>query len=119
MTDVLIITHGAAPTTGLPKNRDDVMMGNRNDVMMGESFRKIPVKDLQSRLHEVISALAGSLDLPNAVGSFDVDALDIELEITAEGQIGLLGMGGKFGGKGSLTLRLKRQPKGGATVAGG
>ncbi|WP_420839247.1 Pepco domain-containing protein [Bradyrhizobium zhengyangense] len=55
----------------------------------------------------LLSSLESSLTMPDSIGSFQVDALDIQLEITAEGQIGLLGTGGKLGGKGSLTLRLK------------
>ncbi|WP_426422526.1 Pepco domain-containing protein [Bradyrhizobium genosp. A] len=114
MTSVLVITHGTTPA-GRPKSSGETVMGKRDDSLMGDSIRDIPVDKLRSSLQEVIAALEGSLKMPDTIGSFDVDSLDIELELSAEGQIGLLGNGAKVGGKGSLTLRLKRPPKGGVT----
>jgi hypothetical protein len=71
----------------------------------------ISAEKLKSRFQEIVNALADTLQVPSAIGSFAVDALDIELELTADGHIGLLGSGAKVGGKGSLTLRLKHQDK--------
>jgi hypothetical protein len=43
------------------------------------------------------------------VAGYTLEELEIEVEISAEGEGRLLGSGGKLGGKGSLTLRLRRQ----------
>ena len=69
---------------------------------------RVSAESLGSNFKELLETLGRTFTLPDAVGTFKVDALDIELELTAEGQIGLFGNGGKLGGKGSLTLRLKR-----------
>ena len=47
-------------------------------------------------------------NLPAKVGELSVDSLELSVEITAKGSIGLLGTGGEVGGKGGLTFVLKR-----------
>jgi hypothetical protein len=86
---------------GSGRRPDDIKMG-------GPSLSQVSAETLGSNFTKLLETLGSTLQLPANVGMFEVDALDIELELTAEGQIGLLGSGGKLGEKGSLTLRLKR-----------
>ncbi|WFU79187.1 hypothetical protein QA645_32355 [Bradyrhizobium sp. CIAT3101] len=99
MANVLVISHEA---TILETRRD---LDSR---IMGDKTSNIPADTLQKSFQNLVAVLSSSLTLPTTIGAFEVDSLDVELELTAEGQIGLLGNGGKVGGKGSLTLRLKR-----------
>lgn len=46
--------------------------------------------------------------VPNALAGYHLEEMEIEVEVSAEGEVSLLGTGGKVGGKGSLTLQLKR-----------
>jgi hypothetical protein len=111
MTEIPIITYKAVSAVSR-KNLDNTMMGpSFRDLLTGPSLSKISAESLRSSFKELVDALASTLTMPDTIGSFQVDALDIELELTAEGHIGLLGNGGTLGGKGSLTLRLKRPEK--------
>jgi hypothetical protein len=47
-------------------------------------------------------------NLPLKVGEFSIDSVELSLEITAKGSIGLLGTGGEVGGSGGLKFILKR-----------
>jgi hypothetical protein len=111
MTEIPIITYKALNAE--PKRSpDNKMLGpSSRDPLMGPSLSKVSAESLRSSFKELVDALGSTLTMPDAIGSFQVDALDIQLELTAEGHIGLLGNGGKLGGKGSLTLRLKRPEK--------
>jgi hypothetical protein len=117
MTDILIITYEAVSTKQV-RNPDKSVMGRQTsgDTRMGPFLSKVSAESLRSSFKELVDALGSTLTMPDAIGSFQVDALDIELELTAEGQIGLLGTGGKLGGKGSLTLKLKRLEQSSAKV---
>jgi hypothetical protein len=107
MTNIIIVYDEAS--SAVPKSRDKrKLSGDRKTAPKADSpVRYVPAEKLRSNFEELVKALAKTLTMPDSIGSFEVEALDIELELTAEGQIGLLGTGGKVGGKGSLTLRLK------------
>ncbi len=49
-------------------------------------------------------AQAAAPDLGNMV----LDEIELAIEISGEGEVRLLGSGGKFGGKGTMTLKFKR-----------
>jgi hypothetical protein len=46
--------------------------------------------------------------LPHALGEYKVDEIEISLEVGAEGELSLLGTGGKLTGTSGITLTLKR-----------
>ena len=54
------------------------------------------------------SAKAMILGIPKAIEPFQVDEIEVSVEITAEGNIQLVG-GVKAGATGGLTIKLKRQ----------
>jgi hypothetical protein len=109
MTAIPIITYEALSEEPRKNPDNEMLAPSSRDRLMGPSLSKVSAETLRSSFNELVDALKSTLTMPDAIGSFQVDALDIQLELTAEGQIGLLGNGGKLGGKGSLTLRLKRE----------
>lgn len=42
------------------------------------------------------------------LAGMDLDEIELSVEINGEGQVSLLGSGGKVGGKGGMTLRFKK-----------
>lgn len=62
-------------------------------------------KNLASFLDSMGSAMAG---VPDFLAGYKLEEIELSLEIGAEGEIGLLGTGGKLSGKGSITLKLKK-----------
>lgn len=113
MSDIPIISYEISHDPAL-RDPDNQMLGHQlrdpDNTILGpfSNVRTVSAQTLALNFRNLIELLGESLELPEKLGSFQVDALDVQLELTAEGQIGLLGNGGKLGGKGSLTLRLKR-----------
>jgi hypothetical protein len=76
-------------------------------------LRKIGVSDLANNLKTFLGQLDQVLhDLNNRVGGFEVDELEVYAEVTAEGQVSLLGTGIQSGATGGLKLILRRPASG-------
>jgi hypothetical protein len=68
---------------------------------------------LQTNLTRFLSAMETALsNVPVQVAGYRLDEIEVAVEVSAEGQVSLLGNGGKVGGKGTLTLKLKHYPDG-------
>lgn len=55
--------------------------------------------------------------LPDTMGGFEIDQMELKVEISAKGQVSLLGTGGEVGSTGGLSFTLKRKGTSGATPA--
>ena len=63
---------------------------------------------LRSNLTRFLQAMEKSLsDAPTQLADYRLDEIEVAVEVSAEGEISLLGNGAKVGGKGTLTLKLK------------
>lgn len=63
---------------------------------------------LQANLTRFLRAMEKSLsDAPVQLAAYRLDEIEVAVEVSAEGEVSLLGNGGKVGGKGTLTLKLK------------
>jgi hypothetical protein len=105
-----ILTYDTKPSTSVDSRKDKAL-----GTFSGLIATRIEVKSetLQANLSKFLSAMGGVLDkIPKALGGYEIRELEIEVEVSAEGEISLLGTGGKLGGKGSLTLKLERNAKG-------
>ncbi|MDI3561838.1 hypothetical protein [Bradyrhizobium sp. Arg816] len=70
---------------------------------------EISATALKNNLTNFLEALHDTFDgIPNALAGYHLEEMEIEVEVSTEGEGGLLGTGGKVGGKGSLTFKLKR-----------
>jgi hypothetical protein len=67
---------------------------------------------LQANLTRFLRAMEKSLsDAPVQLAEYRLEEIEVAVEVSAEGEVSLLGNGGKVGGKGTLTLKLKHFPK--------
>jgi hypothetical protein len=48
-------------------------------------------------------------DVPEELAGFKLDEIEVSLEISANGQVALWGIGGQVGGKGGIGLTFKRK----------
>jgi len=74
-------------------------------------YQRNPVKvaTLKDRLRHFLSAMQEVVsDTPNEFGQFGLESITISAEVSAKGQVGLLGTGGEASGKGGITFTLKR-----------
>jgi hypothetical protein len=87
------------------------LSGTSRGSFLGFTLRRTEVSapDLQENLKKFLTAMGSVLEgQEEKIGGFHVEELEIEVEVSAEGEVRLFGTGGKIGGKGSLTLRLRR-----------
>lgn len=71
---------------------------------------KIEVTKLKQEMRGFLQAMRECLEEADKPDSkIRLDEVEVCVEINAEGQLSLLGSGGKVGGKGSLTFKFKRQ----------
>jgi hypothetical protein len=68
---------------------------------------------LQANLTRFLRAMEKSLsDAPVQLAEYRLEEIEVAVEVSAEGEVSLLGNGAKVGGKGTLTLKLKHFPAG-------
>jgi len=75
---------------------------------------QISPQTLQSKLKTFLMSMNTVLaDVPLLLGDYGVEEIELSLEVGAEGELSLLGTGGKLTGKSGITLTLKRigEPK--------
>ncbi|EKU99786.1 hypothetical protein SPB21_10095 [Leptothoe sp. ISB3NOV94-8A] len=65
--------------------------------------RDIPVEKLRENLNNVCQSVASALGDIKKVGDFKLKEVEIQVEVTAEGGVELIGTA-KLGGKGAITL---------------
>jgi hypothetical protein len=74
----------------------------------------VPVGQLEQQMKEFVEAmgrvLAQAKTSAKEVGGMALDEIELSVEVNGEGQVSLFGMGGKAGGKGSMTLKFKAKP---------
>lgn len=83
-----------------------------DDMNRGLLFRQTEVDSnvLAKRLERLLGNMDAVLKaLPETFGQFELESMTIDVEISAEGEVSLLGTGGKFGGKGGLSFILKKK----------
>jgi hypothetical protein len=71
---------------------------------------EMPVDVLKSRVSRFLDSMREVItDLPAAFGRYELDQVTISAEVSAKGQISLLGSGGELAGKSGLTFTFTRR----------
>lgn len=94
---------------GLEDNDDRAMFRRPPEWRLGRA--EIPVTVFRDQvtgflhsMHSVITAI------PDAYGDFQLNEVTLSAEVSAKGQISLLGSGGELAGTASLTFTFTRRP---------
>lgn len=115
---IQVITDAEPVVTSGARGSEDVGggFGTRSD---GGLFRSITLsadglRDQVSNLVEVVQyVFSHTLEKPD----LSLDQIELSVEISSEGQISILGTGGKAGGRGAIKLVFKRPPQPVAKIA--
>jgi hypothetical protein len=78
-----------------------------------EGFTKrirVSAGDLKRQIGELLSGLGDVFSQPSGESRLMLDAVDLSVEISSEGQVSILGTGNKYAGKGGMRLTLKHRP---------
>ena len=74
---------------------------------------EVPASTLHSRLNAFLQGLRTVFDsLPDDVGGLQLGSVTVTAEISAKGQVSLLGIGGDVTGKGGITFTFARKHAG-------
>ncbi len=77
-----------------------------------EGFTKrirISAGDLKRQMSELLSALGDAFTQPSGNSRLMLDAVELSVEISSEGQVSILGTGSKYAGKSGIRLTLKHR----------
>jgi hypothetical protein len=89
--------------------------GDRSFVRPGEARLgkgELPAKELRGRVGSFLESMQEVIvDLPTGFGDFAMDTVTITAEVTAKGQVSLLGTGAEVSGKGGITFTFQRPPR--------
>jgi hypothetical protein len=115
---ISIVTYEAVGSAPAARPRDadeeqDATLSTVGDVFRSIVRRKTTIAP--ESLQEKLSAFLRSMDtalggIPALLGAYKVDEIELSLEIGAEGELSILGTGGKITGTSGITLTLKHVP---------
>jgi hypothetical protein len=115
--DVIWIVTDETPVskdvTGERDGRDTGNPYNDAEERFAAPRRGFPVKaeqleqEMKAFVQVMGRVLAQAKDRAQEVGGMTLEAIELSVEVNGEGQVSLLGMGGKVGGKGAMTLKFK------------
>ena len=75
----------------------------------GKKRTLVKAEDLKQEMAEFLDVMEDILDkAQKPQAKIRLDEIELSVEINGEGQISLLGTGGKVGGKGAINLKFKR-----------
>ncbi len=71
---------------------------------------QIDAEALKREIGNLLGVVGEVFDQASSESGLALDAVELSIEISSEGQISILGSGGKVGGHGGIKLSFKRQP---------
>jgi hypothetical protein len=78
----------------------------RDDLRLG--WGEVPVAKLRKRVETFLANMHEVLaDLPDKIGEYHLEQVQVSAEVSAKGQVSLLGTGGELAGKSGLTFTFK------------
>ena len=97
----------AKPQSG---NRNFVSSATKQLADVALEYASISPEVLQIQLNGFLAKMNKVVkDLPTMIGEFELDEVELSVEITAKGTVAFLGAGGEIGGTGGLKFNLKRK----------
>jgi hypothetical protein len=70
----------------------------------------VSIEKIKSELSDLLSSMQEVLEgIPDKMAGYELESMDISVEISSKGNVSLLAVGGELGGTGGLTLHLKKR----------
>jgi hypothetical protein len=88
---------------------DRSMFRNRAELRYGRA--EIPIEVFRHRVESFVTAMGDVIgNLAAAAGEYQLDQVQVTVEVSAKGRVSLLGTGAELAGKGGLTFTFKKPP---------
>jgi hypothetical protein len=103
-------TQGIVRVLGLEDSeRVDRSLKRSGDWRIGRS--EIPVDVFRQRVTDFLDSMRQTIaELPAVYGGYELNEVTVSAEVSAKGQVSLLGSGGELAGKAGLTFTFTRKP---------
>jgi hypothetical protein len=89
--------------------RTDRSLKRMGDWRVGRS--EVPVDVFRQRVTEFLDSMRHTISvLPSVCGDYELNEVTVSAEVSAKGQVSLLGSGGELAGKAGLTFTFTRKP---------
>jgi NTP pyrophosphatase (non-canonical NTP hydrolase) len=75
---------------------------------------QINAEDLKREIGNLLAVVGDVFDQARNESGLSLEEVELSIEVSSEGQISILGSGGKIGGTGGIKLSFKRQSSAGA-----
>jgi hypothetical protein len=92
--------------------RTDRSLKRFGDWRVGRS--EVPVDVFRQRVTDFLDSMRHTIaDLPSVCGGYELNEVTVSAEVSAKGQVSLLGSGGELAGKAGLTFTFTLKPSDG------
>lgn len=92
-----------------PGHQDRLTLRRPQDWRLGRM--EVPLDVFRQRVASFLGSMHGVItDLPQTFGKYQLDEVTVSVEVSAKGQISLLGSGGELAGTSGLTFTFTRRP---------
>ncbi len=96
---------------GREDTEDRGILGNASQWVFERE--EVSVDHIKSQLIDFLSSMQEILDgLPDKMARYELESMDVSVEISTKGNVSLVAVGGELGGTGGLTLHLKKKSPG-------
>lgn len=96
---------------GREDTQDRAILGKAKDWIYKQE--EVSVKKIKSELSNFLSNMQEILDgLPVKLADYELESMDVSIEISSKGNVSLMAVGGELGSTGGLTLHLKKKSPG-------
>jgi hypothetical protein len=106
---VLILTDAEPAGSGI-RSGDDIGGGfGLNPSRTGYRLVKLGADELRAQIANLLEVVDHVFAQASEQSSVCLDQIDLSIEISSEGQVSIMGTGGKAGGRGAIKLVFKRR----------
>lgn len=105
------MTEGKITVIGRQDVKERGPLGRVKDWLYSQE--EVSIEKIRSELSDFLSSIQEVLDgLPDRMADYELESVDISVEISSKGNVSLIAVGGELGGTGGLLLHLKKRSSG-------
>jgi hypothetical protein len=102
------MTDSKITIVGRQDTKDRGPLGKVKDWLYSQE--EVSIEKIRSELSDFLTGMQQILDgLPDRMAGYELESIDVSVEISSKGNLSLIAVGGELGGTGGLILHLKKK----------
>jgi hypothetical protein len=94
---------------GLEEDDEDDRSSGRSPEDFRYKRSEIPVDEFRLRVAEFVSGIESVIrEIAASAGEYELDEVQVAVEVSAKGKLSILGTGGELAGKGAMTFKFRK-----------